>query len=290
MTNLVPHIFEDNLVRVVIRDDQPWFVGKDVCNVLSIAKAHQALDRLDDDERGTYNVSTPGGEQTMIVVSEPGVFRLIFTSRKAEAERFKRWLAHDVLPALRRNGHYAMPGARDAGAAGGDPFGITAESITLVKTRLDLVAECRKLHGHERARALWQALGLPLAPVPPGEPQAEARETLAAILAMVDRATGRRVIDLVDIAMNEDGAAARASLRDKGIFVDPENDGIVIANQAAELEFLFEGTPRAHGRWRYALRRLPGARPDPVRCYQTYRARGTFIPSSFLDGAERNLN
>jgi prophage antirepressor-like protein len=46
----------------------------------------------------------------MIVVSEPGVFRLIFTSRKPEAERFKRWLAHDVLPALRRNGSYTIPG------------------------------------------------------------------------------------------------------------------------------------------------------------------------------------
>jgi prophage antirepressor-like protein len=290
MTDLIPHVFEDNLVRSLMRDGSPWFIGRDICHVLDIKNESHALARLDDDERAEVAISDPSGSKTAIAVSEPGVFRLIFTSRKAEAERFKRWLAHDVLPALRRSGHYAMPGARDAGAAGVDPYGITAESITLVKTRLDLVAECRKLHGHERARALWQALGLPLAPVPPGEPQAEARETLAAILAMVDRATGNRVIDLVDIAMNEDGAAARASLRDKGIFVDPENDGIVIANQAAELEFLFEGTPRAHGRWRYALRRLPGARPDPVRCYHTYRARGTFIPSSFLDGAERNLN
>ena len=48
--------------------------------------------------------------------------------------------------------------------------------------------------------------------------------------------------------------------------------------------------PARKGRWRYALRRLPGARADPVRCYQTHRARGTFIPSSCLDGAERNLN
>ena len=78
MNIITPFAFEDHLVRATTRDNEPWFVGKDVCEVLGISKHHQALDRLDDDERGTCSVGTPSGEQIMIVVSEPGVYRLDF--------------------------------------------------------------------------------------------------------------------------------------------------------------------------------------------------------------------
>lgn len=62
------------------KDGQPWFVGLDVCRALDISKPHQALDRLDEDERGTCIIGTPGGDQSAIVISEAGVYRLVFAS------------------------------------------------------------------------------------------------------------------------------------------------------------------------------------------------------------------
>lgn len=59
LNNVVPFAFEDRLVRAVSKGGEPWLVGKDVCEVLGISKHHQALERLDDDERGTYSVGTP---------------------------------------------------------------------------------------------------------------------------------------------------------------------------------------------------------------------------------------
>lgn len=106
MNAITNFAFGEHLVRVIEREGEPWFVGKDVCGVLGISKHHQALENLDIDERGTCNVGTPSGNQDMIIVSEPGVYRLIFRSRKPEAERFKRWLAHEVLPEIRRTGRY----------------------------------------------------------------------------------------------------------------------------------------------------------------------------------------
>lgn len=106
MTSIIPFAFEDSLVRTVVKDGEPWFVGADVCRILEIRDHRQALEKLDDDERGRCSVPTPGGVQEVIAISEPGLYRLIFRSSKPVAERLKRWLAHDVLPSLRKTGSY----------------------------------------------------------------------------------------------------------------------------------------------------------------------------------------
>ena len=102
----VPFLFEgEHLVRIVYgADSEPWFVGIDVCHVLGISDHTRRFGRLNEDEGDGHMIPTPGGDQRVIIVSEPGVYRLMFSSRKPEAERFKRWLAHDVLPSLRRTG------------------------------------------------------------------------------------------------------------------------------------------------------------------------------------------
>ncbi len=110
-TALIPFAYQDCLVRSVMRHGEPWFVGKDVCGALELKNPRTSLALLDDDEKGVHTVDTPGGPQEMVIISEAGVYRLVFTSRKAEAEAFKRWLAHEVLPALRRAGSYSLPGA-----------------------------------------------------------------------------------------------------------------------------------------------------------------------------------
>lgn len=104
----MPVAFEGHQVRI-ITDDQgvAWFVATDVCSVLGIGNPRQATTRLDADEKGVISTDTPGGRQSMTVVNEPGLYSLILCSRKPDAKRFKRWVTHEVLPAIRRTGSYA---------------------------------------------------------------------------------------------------------------------------------------------------------------------------------------
>ena len=89
----------------------PAFVAKDVCLALGIGKYRDAVSTIDDDERGSVLVDTPGGKQQMTTVTEPGFYKLVMRSRKPEAKAFQRWVTHEVLPALRRDGGYMV--ARD---------------------------------------------------------------------------------------------------------------------------------------------------------------------------------
>lgn len=95
-------------VRVIMRDGEPWFVAKDVCTCLEIANVSDACSRLDEDERGIVSTDTPSGKQEMLVVSEPGLYSLIGSSKKQEAKVFKRWVNHEVLPSIRKTGSYSV--------------------------------------------------------------------------------------------------------------------------------------------------------------------------------------
>lgn len=99
----------------VIQDEggEPWFVAKDVCDALELSNVTVALQRLDDDERAKFNLGRQGDTN---VVNEAGLYTLILGSKKKEAHAFKRWVTHDVLPSIRRNGGYmvARPDESDA--------------------------------------------------------------------------------------------------------------------------------------------------------------------------------
>lgn len=95
-------------VRIILQDNEPWFVAKDVCECLAISKHRDAISRLDTDERGSLKVDTLGGKQEMATVNEYGLYSLVLSSRKPEAKEFKRWITHDVLPSLRKYGTYSM--------------------------------------------------------------------------------------------------------------------------------------------------------------------------------------
>lgn len=96
-------------VRTVIKDGEPWFIAKDVCEVLDIVDARQAVNRLDDDERCLIPVTDSLGRlQPTFAVNEPGLYTLILRSRKSEAREFKRWITHEVLPSIRRSGQYQL--------------------------------------------------------------------------------------------------------------------------------------------------------------------------------------
>lgn len=99
-------------LRVVTREGEPWFVARDVTDALGLDRT--ATRKLDDDEKDVHSTHTPGGDQQVTIVSEAGFYALALTSRKPEAKRFKRWVTHEVLPALRRDGAYvASDGTED---------------------------------------------------------------------------------------------------------------------------------------------------------------------------------
>lgn len=92
-------------IRVVGTFDQPQWVAKDICDVLGIGNPSKALLDFDDDEKGTITI----GNTPYLVVTEPGLYRLVLLSRKPAAKLFKRWICHEVLPSIRLHGCYPPP-------------------------------------------------------------------------------------------------------------------------------------------------------------------------------------
>lgn len=99
-------------IRALSVDGEPWFVAKDVCDALGI-RTDTVRIILDDDEVDETNPNTIGvaGGRNPLIVSEPGIYKLVLKSRKPEAKAFQRWVTHEVLPAIRRTGGYMV--ARD---------------------------------------------------------------------------------------------------------------------------------------------------------------------------------
>ena len=119
--SMVPFAFGDNMVRLV-RDDagDPWFLAKDVCRVLELGNVSEALRGLDEDEKADISISDVSSNgvrqaRSMLIITESGLYALVFRSRKQEAKAFSKWVRSEVLPTLRRTGRYAMPGMDSAG-------------------------------------------------------------------------------------------------------------------------------------------------------------------------------
>jgi len=166
---LINLAFEDGLCRVVMREDEPWFVAKDVCRVLEIVNHRDAVGVLDDDEKGVASTNTltedgvgltdaMGRSQDMLIVSESGLYTLIVRSRAATTpgtvqHRFRKWVFGEVLPQIRKTGSYTVP-------ADGPQWDIEA-----IGFKLALIKETRLTLGRKAAAALWPELGLPMAGV-----------------------------------------------------------------------------------------------------------------------------
>lgn len=106
---------------------EPWFVAKDVCDALCLGRQHDSTRYLDADEKGEGLVDTPSGRQTMVVINEPGFYKLVLKSRKPEAKAFQRWVTHEVLPSIRKKGGYI------AAAADETPEQIMARAVLLAQ-------------------------------------------------------------------------------------------------------------------------------------------------------------
>ena len=112
MNGLQVFDYKGLVVRTVEKDSEVWFVAKDVCDILELSNPTEALKSLDDDERSSLRItegtSPNGGNPNVNVINEPGMYKLIFKSRKAEAKEFTRWVTHEVLPQIRETGAYGV--------------------------------------------------------------------------------------------------------------------------------------------------------------------------------------
>ena len=93
-------------IRTLTIDGEPWFVAADVCRALEIGNPTDAMRRLDADERTLVSIEGASNGLPVNAVNEPGLYTLILGSRKPEAKAFKRWITHEVIPAIRKHGAY----------------------------------------------------------------------------------------------------------------------------------------------------------------------------------------
>lgn len=109
MDNTIVKVFENrqfgNLRVVADEHGEPWFVANDICKCLDIQNPSMAMKQLDDDERAKFNLGRQGEAN---FVNEAGFYTLVLRSRKPEAKMFRRWVTHEVLPAIRRDGGYMV--------------------------------------------------------------------------------------------------------------------------------------------------------------------------------------
>ena len=107
MNALQTFTYQSSTVRTVDRDGEPWFVLKDVCDVLGIGSPHKVADRIDEDERNQIPLTDSlGRQQDTTVINESGLYSVILRSDKPEAKPFRKWVTSEVIPSIRRTGSY----------------------------------------------------------------------------------------------------------------------------------------------------------------------------------------
>jgi prophage antirepressor-like protein len=152
MNDLTIYQFDASPVRLVTRNDDIWFVATDVAAVLGYGHTPHMLRLLDEDEKGVHIADTLGGAQEMSIITESGLYHAIFASRRPEAQRFRKWVTSEVLPAIRRTGTYSTP--RFAVALMNAPrFQSGNLDATNLSTVMTIIATHPDLRGHLR----WNA-------------------------------------------------------------------------------------------------------------------------------------
>ena len=96
-------------VRCIEKDGEPWWVLKDVCEILGISRSDSVSTRLDDYEKDTHQISTLGGLQKMTVINESGLYNVVIRSDKPNAKAFRKWITSEVIPSIRKTGGYGVP-------------------------------------------------------------------------------------------------------------------------------------------------------------------------------------
>lgn len=131
MTKIQVFEYQNNKVRTVDMDGSPWFVLKDVCEVLGLGNSRMVSDRLDEDEKGVSKIDTLGGVQNVTIISESGLYNVILRSDKPEAKPFRKWVTSEVLPSIRKTGGYI------AGQESMSDSELMAKALLVAKRQID---------------------------------------------------------------------------------------------------------------------------------------------------------
>lgn len=145
MNQLKPFNFEGNKVRVILIENEPYFVGKDLTDVLGYQNGSRDINQhVDLEDRLKYQISTAGQMREQTVVSESGVYSLIFSSHLESAKRFKHWVTSEILPEIRKNGSYR---AKPLTAA--EKLALTVESVVEIDQRVKALEDDQSLSPSE---------------------------------------------------------------------------------------------------------------------------------------------
>ena len=136
-------------VRAVVKDGEPWFIASDVCESLGLSNPTVSVNRLDVDERSKFNLGRQGEVNT---VNEYGLYNLVLGSRKPEAKAFKRWITHEVIPAIRKHGGYLTPDKVEEILTNPDAI---IRLATQLKEERAKRAEAEKVIEEQRPKALF---------------------------------------------------------------------------------------------------------------------------------------
>nr|DAZ51869.1 MAG TPA: repressor domain protein [Caudoviricetes sp.] len=111
--NIVAFKYEEQQVRTIEKNGEPWFVGKDVADILGYSDTAQAVRKhIDNEDKGVVEMTTPGGKQPVTIINESGLYSLILSSKLPTAKKFKHWVTSEVLPSIRKTGEYKITPAQ----------------------------------------------------------------------------------------------------------------------------------------------------------------------------------
>jgi prophage antirepressor-like protein len=278
--------FEEKAVRTLLRDGEPWFVARDVCAVLEIESHRNVVARLDDDEKGVHTMDSLGGAQPTSIVSESGLYALIFTSRKPEAKRFRKWVTGEVLPTLRKTGQYDLRGDVDeADLPMNADLKVFGMSVAKVNAFARLVGVANSIFGPEAARRLWaKEKSLPnLAAYSvealTGSAADDGRGLLKHILRLSAGESGS-IGALVTLARHDKIAAGRLKEFGLTLMTPGKPQWLTVANKHPFLAERLENT-QWRGNWRAALDELPGTKRG---------ANSVMVPMKLIDEFRLSLN
>lgn len=143
MSQVIPFNFDGLPIEAIVRDGEPWFVLGRVCRVLGLDNPSYVASRFPEDEKGSLAIDYPPyGLRDTTIINEHGLYRLVLTSRKPEAERFKSWIVKEVLPAIRKTGGYGQPVVVDLR----DPRQMAAAALQLVEINTELKSALDQAH------------------------------------------------------------------------------------------------------------------------------------------------
>ncbi|PCI51916.1 MAG: hypothetical protein COB49_00500 [Alphaproteobacteria bacterium] len=304
MSALAIFDFEETAVRSLIGEDgEPWFVARDICQCLELTNVSQALARLDDDEVDDIILNDVAGRKNkMKVVNEPGAYILTFASRSKSAKKFKKWIAHVVLPAIRKTGQYIAPA--NANHPEVHLRQVVEYDLAAVQAYAPWQKEVRIIYGKEAARQYMKKLPVPqVDDLPAVEliirkgsnlPDTVTSTTFNEMLdgsACLDHLLAQSVSSRDDhtvgclILDSLHGGMAADRLKPKGMMINPPGwDGyLAIGVRHKFLTACFSGT-LWHTDWAMAMLTLPNVRATDKPIIIETQVKAVLIPISEIVG------